>query len=495
MRSGAIAVGTQGAQFVIQLAGTMVLARLLVPEHFGLIAMASVFFVVVSSFKDAGLAMATVQQKDITREQISTLFWINLGLTTVLGLVMVAAAPGVSWLYGRPELLGITITMGAVLAFGGLSIQHAALLRRQMRFGTLAVIQIGSQVVGVIVAIAMALLGFGYWSLVAAQVAALPVMTVATWLACGWIPSSPRRTRGVRKMLRFGGLLAAGNVLSQAGRKLDDLLIGWQLGAVPLGFYSKAYGLLLLPLKQINSPLTQVAIPALSRLTHDAQRFRDAYVRSLSITVLFSIGAVGVAFGAADNLILVVLGRQWLPAVLPYRALVGLAYVSALNGRGRVVIALGQTHKVTVSSLIGICVIIPAIMAGLPFGIVGVATALSIVSLGLCIVTTAYFYHCTPLKLSDFFACIWRQTAAALPAATLCYATGYICANRVAPLIALLLQTAVFGGAYLLGLLALPGGLDLLRDVARQLKHLVAGAPSSQPPCDLGGDQQHADHR
>ena len=144
------------------MAGTVVLARLLTPQDYGLIGMVAVVMGFVSMFKDMGLSVATIQKEEITAEQVSTLFWVNLGLSLIVMALTVAIAPGVAWFYGEPRLTLITVGFAAGFLFSGLTVQHEALLRRQMRFVALAAIEIISLIVGLIVAISLAWRGWGY---------------------------------------------------------------------------------------------------------------------------------------------------------------------------------------------------------------------------------------------------------------------------------------------------------------------------------------------
>ena len=141
-RGGAVTLASQTLKFVLGMAVTVVLARLLTPQDYGLIGMVVVVTGFITLFKDIGLASATIQRAEINHQQISTLFWINVGLSILTMVVTIAIAPFVAWFYGEPRLTGITMVFAAGFLFGGLTVQHEALLRRQMRFVALSVIDI-----------------------------------------------------------------------------------------------------------------------------------------------------------------------------------------------------------------------------------------------------------------------------------------------------------------------------------------------------------------
>ncbi len=165
IRGGAVTLTAQGAKFVLRMGSMAVLARLLTPADFGVIAMVTVITGFVEMFKDAGLSTATVQRATITHAQISTLFWINVALSVGVTATVAGLAPAIAWFYDDPRLTAVTLTLAGTMIFGGLAVQPQALLRRQMQFGRLATIEIASLVAGIGTACAMAVQGFGYWGL------------------------------------------------------------------------------------------------------------------------------------------------------------------------------------------------------------------------------------------------------------------------------------------------------------------------------------------
>lgn len=286
IRGGFSILAAKSIQFILSTGGTVVLARLLLPADFGLIGMVAVITGFAAMFKDAGLSMATIQKEKITNEQISTLFWINLGITTILGLLITLAAPLAASFYKRPELTAVTVSLALAFAINGLVIQHQALLRRHLRFGALAAIQILAQATQLLTSILLALLGFGYWALVGGLFAQAAASVLSTFFYCPWIPGKARRGTGVREMLRFGSHLTAFNFANYFSRNLDRLLIGRHFGAEALGLYSKAYQLFMMPVAQIRNPINQVLMPVLSRLKNDPDRYRKYYRRMVEILAL-----------------------------------------------------------------------------------------------------------------------------------------------------------------------------------------------------------------
>src|SRR5438477_3406776 len=168
-RGGFLTLISQAVKMVLQVLSAAVLGRLLLPRDFGLLAMVTSITAFIGMFKDLGLSNATVQHAKITHGQVSGLFWINCALSFGVALVVATLAPFIAWFYHEPKLLAITLVLSGNFIFSGLTVQHQALLRRQMQFKTTAVIDMVSMVCGVATAIVMAGLHFGYWSLVGAQ--------------------------------------------------------------------------------------------------------------------------------------------------------------------------------------------------------------------------------------------------------------------------------------------------------------------------------------
>ena len=193
VRGGLSIMGVQAAQFALGLVSTAILARILTPGDFGLVSMAAAVAAFLVLFLDMGLGSAIVQDAALTREQVNTLFWINAALGLTLAGVMAALAPLVARFYGQPALAGVTMVLASTFVLSGLSVQHSALLRRQMRFSALSAIDVVSTVIGLVTVVVSGVLGAGYWALVYQQVVQQAATAGGAWLACGWRPGPPAR--------------------------------------------------------------------------------------------------------------------------------------------------------------------------------------------------------------------------------------------------------------------------------------------------------------
>lgn len=400
VRGGAITMSAQGVKFLLNLFATAILARLLLPADYGLIAMVAPITGFIALFKDMGLSMATVQREQVTHEQVSNLFWVNVLVSTTLMAMTAAAAPAIAWFYDEPRLAGITVAFAATFLIGGLSAQHQALLQRQMRFGPLAVAEIASMAVSIAVGIGCALAGLQYWSLVALSVSQAVVYAFLCWVHTGWMPGRPSLGSGVREMLRFGGYLTGFNVVNYLARNLDNVLIGKVWGEGPLGLYSRAYMLLLLPLTQILAPLSQVVIPTLSRVQDDRERYARFYSLALMAATILTMPIVMFLGLNSHAVILLFLGEKWLGAVPIFGALAVASFIQTFYTTiGWVLLSLGRPGRLLKWALFACPVMIASFFVGLSWGPFGVAVAYAGTHFLLAPLGFFYALRNTPVRL------------------------------------------------------------------------------------------------
>ncbi len=415
VRGGAVTLAAQGIKFALGLGSTVVLARLLTPADFGLVAMVTALTGFVAMFKDAGLSLATVQRDEIDHAQVSTLFWINVAASVALMLVLAALAPAIAWFYGRPELVAVTVAIAATFVLGGLTPQHAALLKRQMRFTALAVKDITAMAFGMVVGVTLAWLGARHWALVAMGATSSLVAAVMVWGLTGWMPGLPRRGAGVRPMLVFGGNLTAAKFVGRLSHKVDTILIGWHWGAGALGLYHKAYALMTLPISKIFEPLGNVTVPALSRLQDDPARYRQYYLKAVNSVAWLTMPLVALLAAAAGPIILLVLGPQWEGAIPIFKILAVASvfrpiYSSARwifysTGNGEGLLRL----RCALAPLFFGCFVV-----GLPYGPAGVAAAYTIGFLLAFPFVLRYAFRGTSLTLTGLAGALWCPALTAL---------------------------------------------------------------------------------
>jgi PST family polysaccharide transporter len=378
--SGALLTGAaQGIKLAVQIASAVVLSRLLEPKDFGAVAMVWPVVAFIGLFQDFGLNQATVQKPDLTHGEASLLFWINVGLSVLLAFGLVAAAPVVSAFFRAPELSDLVIAYAGLFAVNSLGAQHGALLTRSMRFGALALADGGSVVVGFLVTALVAVVWPSYWAFFIGSAGSALFGLAVMWRSHPWTPSLPRPERSLRSMLGFGAGLTGFNIVNFLARNLDNILIGRAFGDSVLGYYDRAYKLLLFPLQQINFPLARVLLPMLARLQSDAPRYRSAYLRTLRLALISTLPGVAFSIVHAGSVIPLLLGEQWREAVEIFAWLGFASLVQPLNNlSGALYVSQGRTQEFAAYGFILSAIPILSFFLGLPFGVTGVAAAYAI---------------------------------------------------------------------------------------------------------------------
>jgi O-antigen/teichoic acid export membrane protein len=411
----AITLSSQIVRFLLGMGSTMVLARLLTPTDFGLVAMVTAVTGFVAMFKDSGLSMATVQRPHVTYEQVSTLFWINVAISGVLMLVVAALAIPIARFYGESQLVLVTLAISGTFILGGLTVQHMALLQRQMRFGALAAKDLSALAASITVGILLALRGFGYWALVAMMAVQAAAEMLLAWMLSGWRPGLPKRGSGVRPMLAFGGFLSGTHFLVYLRRHLDNVLIGALWGGGPLGLYTKAYSLLMLPITQVSGPIKAVIVPALCRLHGDSKRYSEYHYNAVFLVGFITIPLVGFVFIAAEDLVATILGAQWHAAVPIFLALAPAGLVSALKDTASwTFVSSGRTDRAFRAEIVGSIMVVTGIVLGLHWGPVGVASGFSLAYCLYLPFLITYSYRGTPLRVGTLLRSVWPLFAGML---------------------------------------------------------------------------------
>lgn len=472
VRGGAVTMIAQAGKFILKFASMAVLARLLTPEDYGLIGMATVITGFVEYFKDLGLSAATIQREKINHQQVSTLFWINLSVGCLMAIILILISPMIASFYREPRLKMVTIGLAANFIFSGLTVQHQALLRRQMQFTSLAKIEVLAMAMGVLTAITAAFYGLSYWALVLMLMATAITNAIGVWIACGWRPGMPSRKAQVTSMLAFGVNLTGFGIVNYFSRNLDNVLIGRRWGSQQLGLYAQAYKLLLLPIQQINNPITSVALPTLSSLQTDTVRYSRYYYKAILLITTLGMPIVAFMFAAADKVILLILGQQWLGAVPIFRLLAPAAFVGTFNvAAGWVYQSLGRTDRQFYLGTVMAIITSTIFIISVNWGIVGVATAYGIATPILTIVGIFYSYLGTPLRFNHFLGTILRPGFSAITSSIVVMGLNRFVFNGYNNLLqSLVIDFGLYGLLYLIFWLLLPGGKRTLKEIYSIIK-------------------------
>jgi O-antigen/teichoic acid export membrane protein len=472
VRAGFVVVAAQGAKVLLQTGTLVLLARLLSPEDFGLTGMAATLTGFLGLFRDAGLSAATVQRREVTHEQISTLFWINLTVGASLAACTVLLAPAVVRFYGDPRLYWITIVAGTAFLFNGLIAQHGALIAREMRFATQARIDLTAFAASSAAGVVMAFLGWRYWSLVGMGVVSSIVTAAGVLLAVPWAPGPPRRGVGVRSMLRFGGLATCNSFLVFLSWNSDNILLGRYWGAHALGLYGRAYQLATLPVEQLTSTLSGVAISGLSAVQDDADRLSRSFLRGYSLLVSATIPIAIACPLFADEIIHVLLGDKWMGVVPIFRLLAPTSLVFALaNPLSWLVTATGRIGRAVTLTAATTPVVIVGILLGLSHGPTGVAMGYSAAMVLILGPITAWSKHGTGIAWSDLWNVTRKPLLAGLLAGVIGFGAKVAFGAALPPILVLALGVGLVLSVYACALVAMGQKkmyLDLLADLFRR---------------------------
>jgi PST family polysaccharide transporter len=378
LRGGLVTGAAQAVRMLVQLASVVVLARLLIPEDFGLVASVGPIVAFVGLFQNLGLQSAVIQRKEIGESQLNQVFWITTFVGLVCTVVIVALSPAVAVFYGDQRMTAITIAAALPLLLGSLTALPLALMNRHMKFGQLALNDVYAAIVGLLVAAAAAYFGMGYWSLVIGPAASAAIALMAAWWATRWMPGRPD-FRVDRDIISFGANLTGFNLVNFFSRNLDNILIGRYSGPVELGYYDRAYKLLLFPLQNITQPLSRVMIPLMSRIQDDKARFRDIYMRTNWLLAMVTMPGIAALTLAAQPTVSILFGEQWLP-VAPIFVWLGIASLiqPVSSTTGWIFICQGETKTMFRWGIFSSLTTVLPFFIGLRWGASGVAAAYAI---------------------------------------------------------------------------------------------------------------------
>ena len=398
-----ITMSAQAFRLVLSIGSTLILARILRPEDFGLIAMVAVLVNFVSIFKDAGLAQATVQRQKITQEQISNLFWINMAISIGLGLIVMACAPLIAWIYDDSRLVSLSIALAIPIMLSGTGFQHRALLQRNMHFTAIVRIDLLSFAFSIIVGTYSALNGMSYWSLVIMQLVNALTMNILLWEKTKWKPSWICWNTNVSNMLKFGAHLSGSAFLNYISRNADNFLIGKYMGAESLGFYSRAYRLMMMPIRQVSAPIAMVIFPVLSKLNDHPDEFRRIYLRIIKWINLVTTPGIIIMMIVGEDLIIFLLGNQWAKTAEVFPILAFAALFQPLgNMSGTLLTALGQTERILKWGVFSSILITSSFIIGIQYGVFGIALAYAISTKLQQPILLWYSLRYSPITIKDY---------------------------------------------------------------------------------------------
>lgn len=417
----------QGSQSLV----AVLLAHLLAPHDFGVVAMALTFSGLTAVFGDIALSAALIQRPSLSEDDRSTAFWTQLvaGLVwTALGILL---SPLVADLFHRPQVAPLFIALccsGFVITLGQ---TQNALLTRAMSFRRLELRRVASALVGAVAAVAVALTGFGPWAIVAQVLGTNITSTTLVWILSPWRPRWMFSRMSLRVLGTFGVKTLGGRLLLYANQNADNLLVGRYLGSGPLGIYTIAYNVMTLPMARVTAPIRDVFYAAFARLQDDPERLGDVWLRVNRLAAALLVpGFLGLA-AVAPDLVTVVLGHRWQAAV-PVLQLLSLAGAaeSYQAFHEDVYQALGQPGQFLAFMISSSVLTVGGFAVGLQWGIVGVAASYAIARTTALAINTTWMCSRIKLSLTHTFRTHLQATLAAIAMAAAVYGTRELLAEH-----------------------------------------------------------------
>lgn len=362
----------------LALCSTLILARMLTPEDFGLFSLALTILTIISALTDLSMANALIHHKSPTDVHFHTAWTLNLTRATIVALIFCVAAPISAWLYHEPKLTSVMLFLAASIVMSGLNNPKMVLMTRDLIFWQEFALTVSQKLVGFVVGVSIALIYKTYWALVAGMIASQFVGILVSYII---IPFKPKFSfTHAKELWSFSIWLTLGQIVNTLNWKLDHLLIGSYLGIKPLGFYTVGDNLAAMPTRETIGPLETTLFPGFKQLVHDNERLKIAYksAQSLITAIVLPVG-VGCAL-IAHPLVLLAMGPKWLPVVQIIQV---LSCVFALQTMASPVhplaMAKGETKLLFKRDLFSFTVRVPIIIAGMFMGgLVGIIYARAI---------------------------------------------------------------------------------------------------------------------
>lgn len=472
LRGGLVKLCGQAAGFVLRIVSASIMARLLEPKDFGLVAMVTVVTGIFDMFTSAGLSTATVQRFKVTQDQLSTLFWVNIFFGGMLALLCLITAPILTAFYHEPRLFWVTVALAAGFLINGAGVQHSALLQRQMRFTTLTIIGATNKLICLLVGSIMAYSGFGYWALVGMGLTGPFVNTLALWIATKWVPGRPRLGCGVRSMLRFGGTITLNSIVVYLGYNTEKFLLGRFWGAGPLGLYGRAYNLINIPTENLHGSVGDVAFSALSRIQNDPVRLKNYFLKGYTLVMSMTLPITIFCATFANEIVLILFGPKWQEAIILFRLLTPTVLIfGMMDPFGWLLQSSGRQVRSLKIAMVIAPLVITADLLGLPYGPRGVAFAYSAAMTLWLFPCILWCIHGTNITLKDVLNSIRLPFFSGLVAATIAFAVKYFFAQYTNSIVLLMVGGSVMLGTYLWMLLIVMGQkafyLNLIRDMKK----------------------------
>jgi PST family polysaccharide transporter len=480
VRSAGATITGQTANFVVSMGSVSILARLLSPADFGVVAMVTTFGLLFRSFGFAGFTELIVQREGLTDSLASNLFWIELSVGAILTLVFASAGPLMALFYHNETVARVAVGISPMIIIGCFGWIHLGLLQRAGHFKSTALINFSGQVVLLVVSISLAIAGWHYWALVWGIVAQSAATAAGAWLVCRWTPRWPVRAAGTRSGVKFATHVYSHYAFNYLTRNTDNLLVGWRYGASILGFYKKAYDLFVLPESQLLSPLSIVVVSTLSRIREDREQFRRFFLGAISVMALLGMG-IGADFAlVGKDIIRLLLGPGWDEAGRIFALFgPGIGAMLLYNTHGWIHVSIGRPERWLLWGLIEFFCTASLFILTLRWGPSGIAFAWTLSF--FLLMFPGFWYAGRPigLGLGSIISTIWRfffaSVVAGCTTALIVRSMPHLAMTFGAPiaLVRILTISSVYFALYIGSVIAFHRGMKPINDAVGLLRDLL----------------------
>lgn len=434
----------------LQFAQMAILARLLGPADFGLMALVTATLAFASIFADMGISSAIIHRRDVTQQQLSSLFWLNVSASSGLMLLLMLLSPLFAYFYGEPRLAELLLWASCLFLINGLGQQLRVNAEKVLEFRKLAIIEIIAALLGFAVAVSSALYGVGVYALIWGSLINALMTTVLSWLilANGWRPTFCLKLAEIKTFLKFGAYMVGNNIANTINSMLDIFLGGHLLGASALGLYSLPRNLALQIAGLINPIITRIGFPVMAAVQHEPDKVRSIYLKTMRMTASVNFP---IYFGLAvyaPSVVQIMFGEQWAASSDTLRILAFWGLIrSTGNPVGSLLLAVGKADLQFKWNLLLLCFIPPVLWIGARYGINGLALSLLVMQAILFI--PAWYFLVKPCCQTSLIEYV-KQVTIPFSICILSYLPILVITNQIhSPLIRLFAGLAGSGILYI----------------------------------------------
>jgi PST family polysaccharide transporter len=469
-----VTAASNAAVLVVQIVSMAILARALAPDNFGIIAMVMAILGVASIVQDLGLSAATVRVDNLSDSQSTAILGINILFGAAATVIATQLSPLVGEIYNNPEIVPIAMALSLNFIFSALGAQHLALIRRSLRFVSLAKINLTAVIFGQGVAIALAFSGHEYWALTIGLLLTTLTKSLLGWVAGSFKLERPSFDENIRKMISFGGWLTVFSIMGYVAMHIHSVLLGSQFGAEQAGLYGRAFALYGLATGLITAPLITVVPSILAKLKSNIEQYRRSYFDTLEMQILLMAPLGALCFLCAPQIVMIILGDGWKESIAIFEIISLAAIPQAIcASSGWLYMSNGDTKSMMLWGLGGWSTLILLLIVGVQWG--GLGLAISYV-LGMYVLT----YPCMRLafrKSKATFKQLWCSLAPVVMSSILSGCATSLLLNSINVknnLASISIATIVFAIIYLMCLVFVFRKSTMLKSLLFQLSGRLA---------------------